>query len=121
MSTSLRVPGGMSATAATTCLPISRTGRAPWHFRHKSRFGAPRSGSAAVPATGHVRIIAGEQDLVPADPFHDLDHMVGILRFLHRLGRDPEMFAQILRWRPTQIGDFVLHMLPILVQSPAEG
>src|SRR5204863_8367044 len=67
-----------------------------------------------------VRIVARKQDLVPADPVHHLDHMIRVLGFLHRLGRYPEMLAQIFRWRPAQMRDFILHAFPVLVEPPAK-
>ncbi len=67
-----------------------------------------------------MRVVAGEQDLVPADPLHHVDHVRGVFRLLHRLGRDPEMLAQIFGGSLPQVRDLVLQALPALVEAPAE-
>ena len=67
-----------------------------------------------------VRIVGGEQHAVPADPVDHLDEMRGIVRLLDRLGRVPEMLAQIFRRRALEVRHFLAHALPMLVHAPAE-
>src|SRR5262249_42186636 len=126
---SLRVPGGMSPTAATTCLamlsavhsvdPVERLGVAAIDLvaallaeRRRQR----QKRIVEVP----VRVVAGEQNLVPADPLHHVETVIWPLRLFHRLGRPQEMLTQISRRRLAQMGALVLHALPVLVEPPAE-
>ena len=46
--------------------------------------------------------------------------MLRLLGLLHRLGRNPEMLAQIFRRRLAQMRHLVLEQLPVLVHAPAE-
>src|SRR5262245_12770618 len=119
----------MSPTAATTCLamlvstsfvePIKRLGVAAIDLVAALLAETRRQRQEWIVEVP-VRVVAGEQDLVPADPLHHVEDVIGLLRFLHRLGRDPEMLAQIFRRRLAQMRDLVLHALPVLVEPPAE-
>src|SRR5262249_30976996 len=141
-ATSRRVPGGKSASAATTWRaidkPQSRIPDERSDIRSNSdlsiacpgvasfirasdliepierprvlreEFGTPllaqtrRQGEERVVEIP-VRVVACKHDAVPADPVHHLDEMLGLLGLLHRLGRDPDVLAHVLRWRLAQV------------------
>ncbi len=46
--------------------------------------------------------------------------MAWVFGLLHRLGRDIEMFADIFRRRAREMRDLVSHLLPQLVETPAQ-
>src|ERR1700683_2257723 len=68
-----------------------------------------------------VRVVGREQDAVEADRLHNLDEMGRIVRPLHRLGRHPEMLAQILRRWPFDLRQARTHALPIAIEAMTEG
>src|SRR3954471_19758546 len=96
-STSLRSPGGNSPTGATTSFaigsePVQRLGIAPIDRRPTlGREEARQRGAGIVEIP--MRVVGGEEDPVPADPFHDVREVLAALRLLHRLGRDPDVVA----------------------------
>src|SRR5262249_53623788 len=108
-SASLRVPGGMSPTAATTCFsilvePVERLGVAAIDLVAALLAQTRRQRQEWIIEVP-VRVVAGEQNLVPADPLHHVEDVIGVLRLFHRLGRDPEMLTYIFGRRLGQMRD----------------
>src|SRR5262249_40634369 len=121
---SLRVPGGMSATAATTCLAISRAGRAPSRCRNRSCCGALRSSSAAARRTDRRNPSADSRWRTGSCPSRSTPSCRARGRALPLLpsagSRPRNARADTPRARAAG-ANLVLHSLPVLAEPPAEG
>src|SRR6185437_9019450 len=67
-----------------------------------------------------VRIIGREEEAIPADPFDDTQQIVGALGLFHRLRREPDMLADVFGRRPFQMRNLAAHLLPMLIEPPAQ-
>src|SRR5829696_268648 len=130
-STILRSPGGISSALATVYLA-----NLPDHQPHSERIECPsvlvedlllefarqpyleRSiRIVEVP----VRVVRGEhQHVVGTEVIDDLEKVLRVRRFLHRLGREPHLLPDVLRWRPLEERYFLAQTLPVLVEPPHE-
>src|ERR1700744_6042700 len=68
-----------------------------------------------------VRIIRCEQDPVPTDPVKRLGQLAPGLRFLDRLGREPDIRLDILGRCALRMRDLLFQLLPLAVQPPGQG
>src|SRR6185437_8077389 len=65
-----------------------------------------------------VRIVRREQQAVDADPFDQLPQVPGFIRLVDRLGREPEMLADIFAWLALQMRHLAAEALEMLVHPP---
>src|SRR5262245_53685303 len=83
-------------------------------LRQAGREGA--EGVVEVP----VRVVGGEQQPVPADPFHGVEQVLAVLRLLHGYGRDPDVLADVFRRVLLEVRHLRAHPLEELVEPPGE-
>src|SRR5260370_19833281 len=132
-STSLRSPGGISATVATTYFnasgcwyPRGKLVERPGVFGHQLLGEACRQldlrqrlvGRVEVP----VRVVGREHQsiLKPRSLLQQLDEFSRPRRLLHRLGGQPEVLRKVLRRQSTKVRHFVAQLVPRSVQSPGQ-
>src|SRR5581483_2447970 len=64
-----------------------------------------------------VRVVGGEQQPVPADPFHGAGEVRAVVRLLHGLGGEPDVLADVFRRPPLQVRNLRAQALVELVEA----
>src|SRR6516225_6655308 len=65
-----------------------------------------------------MRIVRREQQAVDADPFDQRAQMPRLVRLVDRLGREPEMVADIVRRLALEMRNLAAEALEMLVHAP---
>src|SRR5260370_26879879 len=121
-ATTLLPPGGMSVVRATMWRAIrselvQRAGVAvenPAALGFRQRRLERKARIVKVP----MRIIRREQQAIDADPFDQRAQMLGFIRLVDRLRREPEMLLHIFRRTPLEVRDFAAEAVEMPVHPP---
>src|ERR1700730_1429038 len=121
----MRATVGASSSGDGACAPPHREGsefvnRAgvgvenlpPLGFRQRRLEG--EAGVVVVP----VRIVGGEQQAIDADPFDQLAQMLGFIRLVDRLRREPEMITHIFGRLAFEMRHLTAETFEMLIDPP---